>query len=260
MILFPLFLHDIAFLVFLAVIYNYIFSSCSKLFLFIQTGFRVHQQYVISWSVLMLSSLTLISHAVFHIVLVIEGDHWSTADAQWAELIGFIRYSNFLCLMVLPFLYYRGFILSVFSLQNTLQILNEMVLQSAFLEDFAERALFGHTSISNFPFYSWNLWKLVWSKSMVERFLFWESMLFCSADRFAIKTSLFALNFALGQGCVYGFSPARWSSLFKKSYQLIVAGIWGTFTFLNLVILSLFMSSFSVFNFHGWFSFPLFCN
>jgi len=44
---------------------------------------------------------------------------------------------------------------------------------------------------------------------MVERFLFWESMLFCSADRFAIKTSLFALNFALGQGCVYGFSPAR---------------------------------------------------
>ncbi|XP_017436238.1 piezo-type mechanosensitive ion channel homolog isoform X2 [Vigna angularis] len=65
-------------------------------FLFIQytasrKGFRVHQQYLISWSVLMLSSLTLLSHAVFHIVLAIEGDHWSTADAQWAELIGFIR-------------------------------------------------------------------------------------------------------------------------------------------------------------------------
>ncbi|CAJ1960916.1 unnamed protein product [Sphenostylis stenocarpa] len=46
---------------------------------------------LISWSVLILSSLTLLSHAVFHIVLAIEGDQWSTADAQWAELIGFIR-------------------------------------------------------------------------------------------------------------------------------------------------------------------------
>lgn len=120
-----------------------------------QTGFRVHQQYLISWSVLMLSSLTLLSHAVFHIVLAIEGDHWSTADAQWAELIGFIRYSNFLCLMVLPFLCYRGFILSVLFFRiHYKKIVTEMILQSAFLEDFAGRALFGHTSISNFSFYS----------------------------------------------------------------------------------------------------------
>ncbi|TKY61456.1 Piezo-type mechanosensitive ion channel-like [Spatholobus suberectus] len=65
-------------------------------FLFIQytasrKGFPVCQQSLISWSVLILSSLTLLSHAVFHIVLAIEGDQWSTADAQWAQLIGFVR-------------------------------------------------------------------------------------------------------------------------------------------------------------------------
>ncbi|KAK7284316.1 hypothetical protein RJT34_19061 [Clitoria ternatea] len=65
-------------------------------FLYIQytatrKGFRFRQQSLISWSVLILSSLTLLSHAVFHIVLAIEGDQWSTADAQWAQLIGFIR-------------------------------------------------------------------------------------------------------------------------------------------------------------------------
>ncbi|KAL2345731.1 hypothetical protein Fmac_007016 [Flemingia macrophylla] len=49
------------------------------------------QQSLISWSVLILSSLTLLSHAVFHIVLAIEGVQWTTADAQWAQLIGFVR-------------------------------------------------------------------------------------------------------------------------------------------------------------------------
>ncbi|KAK7332943.1 hypothetical protein VNO80_29700 [Phaseolus coccineus] len=78
-------------------------------FLFIQytaskKGFRVHQQYLISWSVLMLSSLTLLSHAVFHIVLAIEGNHWTTADAQWAELIGFIRVQSWRTLLRQHFL------------------------------------------------------------------------------------------------------------------------------------------------------------
>ncbi|KAK7337825.1 hypothetical protein VNO77_18412 [Canavalia gladiata] len=54
-------------------------------------GSRFHQQSLISWSVLILSALTLLSHAIFHIVLAIEGDQWSIADAQWAQLIGFIR-------------------------------------------------------------------------------------------------------------------------------------------------------------------------
>ncbi|RYR02293.1 hypothetical protein Ahy_B06g081111 [Arachis hypogaea] len=65
-------------------------------FLFIQytaprKGTRFHSQYSISRSILILSSLTLLSHAIFHIVLTIEGDRWSTADAQWARLIGLIR-------------------------------------------------------------------------------------------------------------------------------------------------------------------------
>ncbi|XP_027349564.1 piezo-type mechanosensitive ion channel homolog [Abrus precatorius] len=65
-------------------------------FLFIQytasrKGSRFHQQYLISWSGLILSALILLSHAIFHIVLAIEGDQWSTADAQWAQLLGFIR-------------------------------------------------------------------------------------------------------------------------------------------------------------------------
>ncbi|KAG4396639.1 hypothetical protein GLYMA_19G238300v4 [Glycine max] len=47
----------------------------------------------------MLSSLTLLSHAVFHIVLVIEGDQWSTVDAQWAQLIGFIRVQSWKTLL-----------------------------------------------------------------------------------------------------------------------------------------------------------------
>ncbi|KAL3005809.1 hypothetical protein AAZX31_08G240700 [Glycine max] len=73
-------------------------------FLFIQytasrKGFRVHHQSLISWSVLMLSSLTLLSHAVFHIVLVIEGDQWSTVDAQWDQLIGFIRVQSWKTLL-----------------------------------------------------------------------------------------------------------------------------------------------------------------
>jgi len=58
----------------------------------------------------MLSSLTLLSHAVFHIVLAIEGDQWTTADAQWAELIGFIRYLNFL-----SYLFYLFCIIEVLS-------------------------------------------------------------------------------------------------------------------------------------------------
>ncbi|KAG4924754.1 hypothetical protein JHK87_050294 [Glycine soja] len=63
--------------------------------------FRVCQPSLISWSVLMLSSLTLFSHAVFHIVLVIEGDQWSTVDAQWAQLIGLIRSLEFLSFAIL---------------------------------------------------------------------------------------------------------------------------------------------------------------
>nr|ABN09015.1 hypothetical protein MtrDRAFT_AC172101g12v1 [Medicago truncatula] len=78
-------------------------------FLFIQytvprKGSRWHQQSLITWSVLILSSLTLLSHAIFHIVLAIEGDQWSTADAQWAQLIGFIRVQSWRTLPIEYFL------------------------------------------------------------------------------------------------------------------------------------------------------------
>ncbi|RDY14846.1 Piezo-type mechanosensitive ion channel-like protein, partial [Mucuna pruriens] len=79
---------------------QYTASRKVNLLSFLQTGFCIHQQSLISWSVLILSSLTLLLHAVFHIVLAVEGDQWSTADAQWAQLIGFIR--GFF-LSVLPF-------------------------------------------------------------------------------------------------------------------------------------------------------------
>jgi len=70
--------------------YNY-YLFFMTLFL-LQIGSRWHHQSLITWSVLILSSLTLLSHAIFHIVLAIEGDQWSTADTQWAQLIGFIRF------------------------------------------------------------------------------------------------------------------------------------------------------------------------
>ncbi|XP_058752948.1 piezo-type mechanosensitive ion channel homolog isoform X1 [Vicia villosa] len=78
-------------------------------FLYIQytvprKGSRLHQQSLISWSVLILSSLTLLSHAIFHVVLAIEGDQWSTADAQWAQLIGFIRVQSWRTLPIDYFL------------------------------------------------------------------------------------------------------------------------------------------------------------
>lgn len=78
-------------------------------FLFIQytvprKGSRWHQQSFITWSVLILSSLTLLSHAIFHIVLAIEGDQWSTSDAQWAQLIGFIRVQSWRTLPIEYFL------------------------------------------------------------------------------------------------------------------------------------------------------------
>ncbi|XP_019423169.1 PREDICTED: piezo-type mechanosensitive ion channel homolog isoform X2 [Lupinus angustifolius] len=78
-------------------------------FLFIQysaprRGSRFNQQSLISWLVLMLSSLTLLAHAIFHIVLAIEGDQWSTTDAQWAQLIGLVRVQSWRTLPIEYFL------------------------------------------------------------------------------------------------------------------------------------------------------------
>ncbi|KAJ7973395.1 Piezo-type mechanosensitive ion channel like [Quillaja saponaria] len=65
-------------------------------FLFIQytvlkNGSRFRRQSLISWYVFIFSFLTILCHAIFHIVLAVEGDRWSIVDAQWAKLIGFTR-------------------------------------------------------------------------------------------------------------------------------------------------------------------------
>ncbi|EXC31832.1 hypothetical protein L484_020660 [Morus notabilis] len=65
-------------------------------FLFIQytapkLGSRCRRQYLITWSAFIFSSLAILSHAIFHIVLAVKGEQWSVADAYWARLIGFSR-------------------------------------------------------------------------------------------------------------------------------------------------------------------------
>lgn len=78
-----------------------IFSSCCKILKFsVLTGSHFHQQSLIPWYVLVFSSFTLISHAIFHIVLTTGGDWWTTFDAQWAQLIGFRRCLNFLSIFL----------------------------------------------------------------------------------------------------------------------------------------------------------------
>ncbi|KAF7805147.1 piezo-type mechanosensitive ion channel-like protein isoform X1 [Senna tora] len=100
----------------LSALHNWSLISLADLLAFLciqytalRKGSRFHQQSLISWYVLIFSSLTLLSHAIFHIVLAIEGDQWSTIDAQWAQLIGFRRVrswwnlpiENFLIMQVL---------------------------------------------------------------------------------------------------------------------------------------------------------------
>ncbi|KAF3962627.1 hypothetical protein CMV_012877 [Castanea mollissima] len=78
-------------------------------FLFIQynatkIGSRFQRQSWFSWFVVNFSLLAILSHALFHIVLAIEGDQWSIADAQWAKIIGFMRVQSWRSLSVIYFL------------------------------------------------------------------------------------------------------------------------------------------------------------
>ncbi|CAI0551081.1 unnamed protein product [Linum tenue] len=64
-------------------------------FIFIQyaapkIGMRSRRRLLISWYTLLFSSVAVVSLAIFHIVWAIKGNQWSTADAQWAKLIGFL--------------------------------------------------------------------------------------------------------------------------------------------------------------------------
>ncbi|GMJ11794.1 PIEZO1 [Hibiscus trionum] len=56
-----------------------------------EIGFQFHWQSLLSWYTLSFSLLTVLSHAIFYIVWVVNGDQWSISDAQWAKLIGFGR-------------------------------------------------------------------------------------------------------------------------------------------------------------------------
>ncbi|KAM3704955.1 hypothetical protein ACB098_03G044800 [Castanea mollissima] len=68
------------------------------------TGSRFQRQSWFSWFVVNFSLLAILSHALFHIVLAIEGDQWSIADAQWAKIIGFMRVQSWRSLSVIYFL------------------------------------------------------------------------------------------------------------------------------------------------------------
>ena len=46
-----------------------------------------------TWFVFIFSLLVILSHSIFHMVLAAKGEQWSVADAQWATLIGFLRYN-----------------------------------------------------------------------------------------------------------------------------------------------------------------------
>ncbi|KAG8648226.1 hypothetical protein MANES_09G162700v8 [Manihot esculenta] len=55
-----------------------------------KNGFRSQRQSLLSWCTLVFSSLSVLSHAIFHIVWAVKGDQWSISDAQWAKLVGFL--------------------------------------------------------------------------------------------------------------------------------------------------------------------------
>nr|POF15845.1 piezo-type mechanosensitive ion channel like [Quercus suber] len=78
-------------------------------FLFIQynatkIGSQFQRQSWFSWFVVNFSLLAILSHAIFHVVLAIEGDQWSIEDAQWAKIIGFMRVHSWRSLSVIYFL------------------------------------------------------------------------------------------------------------------------------------------------------------
>ncbi|KAK8620775.1 hypothetical protein V6N13_067237 [Hibiscus sabdariffa] len=54
-------------------------------------GFQFQWQSLLSWYTLIFSSVTILSHAIFYIVWIVNGDQWSISNAQWAKLIGFER-------------------------------------------------------------------------------------------------------------------------------------------------------------------------
>jgi hypothetical protein len=56
-----------------------------------QVGCNCQRRFLVSYYVVIFSLWVFLSHAMFRIVLAIEGDGWDISDARWAKLIGFIQ-------------------------------------------------------------------------------------------------------------------------------------------------------------------------
>ncbi|CAI0551073.1 unnamed protein product [Linum tenue] len=80
------------------------------------SGMRSRRRLLISWYTLLFSSVAVVSLAIFHIVWAIKGNQWSTADAQWAKLIGFLSLCAFALLAYVGYVLYA--IPSVFQLHR----------------------------------------------------------------------------------------------------------------------------------------------
>ncbi|KAK6915539.1 Piezo non-specific cation channel, R-Ras-binding domain [Dillenia turbinata] len=85
-------------LLLLAALLNWSLISFGDLlgFLFVQytapkIGYRSRRRALVSWGVVIFSSVAILSHAIYHILSSFEGYQWSTEDARWAKLIGFER-------------------------------------------------------------------------------------------------------------------------------------------------------------------------
>lgn len=59
-------------------------------FAYKKIGFRFRRHTLFSWCIIIFSLLTLLSHAIFHIVCLILGEKWNAANSWWAQLIGFV--------------------------------------------------------------------------------------------------------------------------------------------------------------------------
>ncbi|KAK8542359.1 hypothetical protein V6N12_014957 [Hibiscus sabdariffa] len=86
------------FLLLIAALLNWSLISLVDLIAFLliqyaapEIGFQFRWQSLLSWYTLSFSLLTVLSHAIFYIVWIVNGDQWSISDAQWTKLIGFGR-------------------------------------------------------------------------------------------------------------------------------------------------------------------------
>lgn len=135
----------------------------------------------------------------------------SVGSANWIHKVVFCSYPLYIMISLPPSLPHSVYHHSEYT--TSLQMLYEMILQSAVLEDFAYWLFFGSASISSLSFSNWNIWKWMWPRGM-EKILFRASMLFRSADRFVVKLISFPL-FLLWDGVLFIEFPSFAHVCFK---------------------------------------------